>query len=198
MQNTIVKEFANDPRVFTALLNQAGSWGETREWTEEFWSNYYLRGGILFDSLGGIGDSVFGQPDPTGIPFGRGFIIDRNGIVVLPYLGHLPNMVIAKIHEVVDAVTSVPEDARGVTIDRVHPSPFFASVSVDYTLASASHVDVRVYDVTGRIVQTLLDAHVPPGAHSVQWDARGAPAGVYRCVVSARGVRDVRTIVRLP
>jgi len=38
------------------------------------------------------------QPQ-TGLPFGRGFIIDQTGHVALPYFGHQPDMVIAKIYE---------------------------------------------------------------------------------------------------
>lgn len=97
MQNTIVKEFEGHPEVVTAIYNQGGSHEETRDWLEIFWENYYLRGRVLWDETG-LTAMHYQQPQ-TGLPFGRGFIIDQTGHVALPYFGHQPDMAIAKIYE---------------------------------------------------------------------------------------------------
>jgi hypothetical protein len=38
-------------------------------------------------------------------------------------------------------------------------------------------VELRVYDLAGRLVRTLVDGEQPPGLHEVAWDARGARGG---------------------
>ena len=98
MQNTIIKEFADDDRVFVAVYNEAGSHGETRAWTETVWSRFYLRGSVIFDATGSNSQDYYNQPS-TGLPFGRVFIIDQSGNIVKPMFGYAPASVIATIHE---------------------------------------------------------------------------------------------------
>jgi hypothetical protein len=114
MQNTIIREFEDNPHVVAVTFNQAGARYEDQAWLEIFWSNYYLRGGILFDELSAVGAGAYGQPD-TGLPFGRGFIIDHDGYVVHPYFGYQPKATIARIYELLGA-GAVPDgrDVPGV------------------------------------------------------------------------------------
>jgi hypothetical protein len=79
-------------------------------------------------------------------------------------------------------VMPAPESAPRILGAR--PNPFAASTEIPFSLPSPSHVSVRVYDVTGRLVKTLLDATEPAGAGRVTWDGRdasgrSAPTGVY-------------------
>jgi hypothetical protein len=78
----------------------------------------------------------------------------------------------------------LPAPATAPRIEGARPNPFAASTEIPYTLPAPSHVSVRVYDVTGRLVRTLLDATRPAGAGRVTWDGRdasgrSAPTGVY-------------------
>jgi len=52
MQNTIVKEFVNNPKVVTFIVDQGGQRGETLEWLKMMWSNYFLRGRVVLDPDG--------------------------------------------------------------------------------------------------------------------------------------------------
>jgi flagellar hook assembly protein FlgD len=68
---------------------------------------------------------------------------------------------------------------------RNFPNPFNPKTSVQYALTEAGPVELAVYDVSGRLVRTLVsaDSH-EPGVHTVTWDGmdergRGVAAGVY-------------------
>ena len=80
MQNTIIKEFTGHPDVVVAAFQQGGANGETRAWLEVFWRNYFLRDMLIWDETGTVGGQAYAQPN-TGLPFGRGFIIDQDGRV---------------------------------------------------------------------------------------------------------------------
>ena len=101
MQNTIIKEFAGNPNVVTAAYHEGGRNGETTAWAEVYWSNYYLRDLVIWDETGAVGQAHYTQPD-TGLPFGRGFIIGRDGRVVLPYFGHNPQLVVETIRSLLE------------------------------------------------------------------------------------------------
>jgi hypothetical protein len=56
----------------------------------------------------------------------------------------------------------------------IGPSPAAGSVSIRYVVASAGLVRLGVYDISGRRVSLLVDAHRSRGAHSLSWDGRDA------------------------
>jgi flagellar hook assembly protein FlgD len=43
------------------------------------------------------------------------------------------------------------------------------------------NVTLKVYDITGRAVETLIQGEVPAGEHRLQWSAQGLASGVYLC-----------------
>lgn len=68
------------------------------------------------------------------------------------------------------------------TVTELHqnyPNPFNATTNISFDLASASNVNLRVYDITGRLVTTLVDGQMDAGAHMVAWDGSGVSSGVY-------------------
>ena len=40
---------------------------------------------------------------------------------------------------------------------------------------------LKVYDITGRVIETLIEGEVPAGEHRLQWSAEGLASGVYLC-----------------
>jgi len=65
-----------------------------------------------------------------------------------------------------------------------YPNPFNPSTRVDFSLGEAGHASLRVYDLAGRRVRTLVDAELEAGAHEFEWDGRDdagrrLPSGVY-------------------
>jgi hypothetical protein len=80
------------------------------------------------------------------------------------------------------------------------PNPFNALTTVGYGIRRAGAVTIRVHDLKGRLVRTLLDAHVNPGEHEVVWDGkadRGEPvaSGVYFVRLQAGGEKRMRKVL---
>ncbi|MCK4408946.1 MAG: T9SS type A sorting domain-containing protein, partial [Candidatus Eisenbacteria sp.] len=69
-------------------------------------------------------------------------------------------------------------------LDYPRPNPFNPRTTVEYTVATPGHVTLRVYDLAGRAVRTLVDGDVEVGEHRVVWDGttdagQRAASGVY-------------------
>jgi hypothetical protein len=66
-------------------------------------------------------------------------------------------------------------------LEQNYPNPFNPSTTIRYSLARDGHVSLRVYDVAGRLVRTLVDDSQVPleGGFAVTWDGTNdlGPAG---------------------
>jgi hypothetical protein len=56
-----------------------------------------------------------------------------------------------------------------VNLSQNYPNPFNPTTRIDYSVVSDGHVTLNVYDITGRLVSTLVDGYVDAGYHSVMW-----------------------------
>lgn len=59
------------------------------------------------------------------------------------------------------------------------PNPFNPSTVISYQLPVSSNVVLKIYDVLGNEVGTLVDEYKPAGSYEVDWDASNYPSGVY-------------------
>ena len=60
-----------------------------------------------------------------------------------------------------------------------YPNPFNPVTNIDYSLTINTDVELVVYNIAGRQVQTLLSDFQIAGYHSINWNASNYPSGVY-------------------
>ncbi len=195
MQNSIVREFENHPKVEVAVFDEGGDHGETLDWVQFWWERVALRGGIIWDEDGSVGGNLYGQPS-TGLPFGRGFIIDPDGIVDTPYFGHRPKAAIDRIYELLAAA---PCEALEVT-DSVSPSSLFVgdvdSGSVSLRNCSSDPIAARL-DWDCEWLELAPDQLVIPAQTTVDLaldlNARNLIPGGYTCPITV-SFHDTSTV----
>jgi len=59
------------------------------------------------------------------------------------------------------------------------PNPFNKLTSISYELRAPEHTTLKIYDITGRLVETLVDDHQKSGVYKVQWEGKDQSSGVY-------------------
>jgi len=81
------------------------------------------------------------------------------------------------------------------------PGPVGREAAIRYALPEAGEVDLRVYDVSGRLVRTLARGPREEGDHEVVWDGRDergrdVPSGIYFLRMQAgERVETARTVL---
>ena len=88
----------------------------------------------------------------------------------------------------------VPRSARLVGS---YPNPFERSTRIEYTVTDPAHVTVKIFDVWGREVATLVDALKTPGDFSVTLDAGDLASGLYIYRLQAGSFVETRVMMRI-
>ena len=76
-----------------------------------------------------------------------------------------------------------------------YPNPFNSSTAISYQLLAVSHVNLTVYDIAGREIQSLVSGHQSSGEHTVVFDADGFTSGVYFARLTAGDFRQTRKML---
>ncbi len=76
-----------------------------------------------------------------------------------------------------------------------YPNPFNPSTRIRYALADRRAVSLSIFDVTGRKVATLVSQTQDAGEHTVEWNAKAFPSGMYFCRLVAGDYSDTKKLV---
>lgn len=94
----------------------------------------------------------------------------------------------------------VTPNALSLALSAPAPNPFRGTTRIGFTLPAAGELSIRVFDVAGRGVATLLEGMRTAGTGSVQWDGRRsdgslAAPGIYQVVLRSNGQSVTRRMV---
>jgi hypothetical protein len=101
-----------------------------------------------------------------------------------------------------EAASAAAPPTYETTLGPARPNPSRGTVTIGYSLAEETPVSIRVYNVAGRLVTTLVQGPGEAGPHEVVWDARDdggrtVAAGVYFYTMTAGSWQSQRKVVFL-
>jgi len=87
------------------------------------------------------------------------------------------------ISDAISAVEHQPENEIPFkfSLSQNYPNPFNPTTTIQFGLPKAENVEIRIVNILGQEVATLVHQYLPAGWHSVQWNASGCASGVYIC-----------------
>ncbi|MBI5216965.1 MAG: T9SS type A sorting domain-containing protein [Ignavibacteriae bacterium] len=92
---------------------------------------------------------------------------------------------------------SPPEITVALRLEQSYPNPFNSLTEIKYTLAKEMYVTLKVYNVLGEEIITLVEGVVSAGDKHVQWDASHVPSGIYFYKLTSGISFDVKKAVIL-
>jgi len=96
-----------------------------------------------------------------------------------------------------DKCTTIPKHAAAddaplpgeLALHQNFPNPFNPVTTIEFSLPVDGDVSVVVFDALGREVETLVEEQRGAGFHTVRFDGRDLPSGLYICTLTAAGTR---------
>jgi hypothetical protein len=75
------------------------------------------------------------------------------------------------------------------------PNPFNPSTQISYYISKETHVDISVYDIAGRLTETLVNDLKDHGSHAIIWNASNQSSGVYFIKITADDFSDAQKVI---
>lgn len=124
-----------------------------------------------------------------GVSFGdvlNGFIVSEYGVY----------------YRTRNGITSVEDNLKKIAPDSYmlsqnFPNPFNPAAAIKFSIKKAEHVSLKVFDMLGREVSTLVNEYKEAGSHVVYFDGSYLPSGIYIYTIQAGSFRDSRKMTLL-
>jgi hypothetical protein len=80
-----------------------------------------------------------------------------------------------------DQILGVEDTRHPLTffLRNAYPNPFNPSTTIEFGIVKAGHASLKIYDILGREMTTLVNEHMQPGTYRRTWNAGNMPSGVY-------------------
>jgi hypothetical protein len=76
-----------------------------------------------------------------------------------------------------------------------YPNPFNPATTIEYSIPGNAHVTLKIYDMIGRELATLVDKEQNTGTYIVNWDASGLSSGIYLYRLSADSFAETKKMI---
>ena len=86
---------------------------------------------------------------------------------------------------------------KEIYLEQNYPNPFNPSSIIRFSLPRYQYVTLKVFDVLGREMATLVDGELSPGEHSVVFNAKDLPSGVYFYRLQAGSFAQTKKLILL-
>lgn len=134
-----------------------------------------LKDDVIDIALRVVGGVLLGPPFSTGINAQLGDAVQRNDksfASAFPYLA-IPSEGYENSHGTIVSIAANSNqniNPEKFGLIQNYPNPFNPSTNIKYNLLKADNVDIRIYDILGKEVRTLVSEKLAPGERVVVWD----------------------------
>ena len=83
-------------------------------------------------------------------------------------------------------------------LNQNYPNPFNPTTTINYQLEKPGYVELKIYNINGRLVEKLVNENQNSGSYSVAWEAEGISSGMYFYEISIDGkLTETRKAIHL-
>ena len=140
------------------------------------------------------GDSWFDFSDGLKFTTVRSLIVDENDIA---FVGTVSEGVFRTIHTTVDVDENDDKIPNEFSLSQNYPNPFNPSTKIKYSIPYSSKVFIKVFDILGNEIETLVNEEKSVGTYELTWNATNLPSGVYFYQLKAGSFIETKKMILL-
>ncbi|GEM_PF-561962 len=172
----------------TALLNDEATALFTNLWNSASYPSYVRTAGLRTTTGGGIWSILFPTEDQLFAAADTLLTSWRSGklspAAVLSAEASYAALALSSLQSAKMMLTSIAQESETAVpstfqLSQNYPNPFNPSTVIQFQLTEAGPVELKVFDMLGRLVATLVDKEMSVGTHLASWDAARFASGVY-------------------
>ena len=152
----------------------------------------------LFDGLRIIDVSIKSNPIEVGF-FDKGG--DVSGVAVSGGYAYLADgragLYIVKNDMVTRINSTHPGIPNEFTLRQNYPNPFNPTTTIKFEIPKSTFVTLKIYNVMGQLVATLVNEQKSTGRYSVTWNAKNVSSGIYLYRITAGNFSEVKKAIVL-
>ena len=99
------------------------------------------------------------------------------------------------LSEVIGISTISNHVPKTYSLSQNYPNPFNPSTKIKFDVLRSNIVTLKVFDVLGREIATLVNEQVKPGTYEVDWNASNYPSGVYFYTMRTEGYTETKRMI---
>jgi hypothetical protein len=128
-----------------------------------------------------------------------GSIPDCIGCMDPEALNYNPDAVIPDSCDYLNSIDDSVLGSNGFSLGSIFPNPFNPTTTIRFNIGvgTTGLLTLQVYDITGQVVETLINDIVEVGQHEIQWNANQYPSGIYFVELKSGGKSETRKIIYL-
>ena len=117
----------------------------------------------------------------------NGTVVAMDGIILRTTTGGIVGIEESQVYE-----STIPKDC---ILSQNYPNPFNPSTTMEFTLPKSEFVTLKVYNVLGEEIKTLVNNKLQAGNHTYEFDGSNLASGVYLYRIEAGEFQQVRKMV---
>tara|TARA_Y100000994_G_scaffold130541_1_gene106898 strand:- start:4007 stop:6139 length:2133 start_codon:yes stop_codon:yes gene_type:complete len=132
------------------------------EWWNDIWANATTVGAPLNSDC----DAIPGDEFPN-----YGFTLNGSDINI--------DLCLGTCNASCSNLSTNISDITDFNISNIYPNPFNPITTITYQVPEYSNVSIKIYNLSGQIIQNIHNGFMSPGEYSVSWDAKNFSSGLY-------------------
>jgi Leucine-rich repeat (LRR) protein len=86
---------------------------------------------------------------------------------------------------------------KEIILHQNYPNPFNPTTTIRFSVKTRGNVSLQVIDITGRLVETLVNSKLVGGEHEIKWNAGEYPSGVYYIKLESGNTSEIKKVLLL-
>lgn len=76
-----------------------------------------------------------------------------------------------------------------------YPNPFNPVTRISFNIKEASFVSLQIFDVSGKLIKTLVNKEMAGGSYNIEWNAENLPSGIYFCKLNTESFAGAKKMI---